>query len=73
MSYRKPKPRFRATPSKIHDNSYNVIQIGRRNQWGNPYVVQPALARKEAFALAERLNNPNNRKPFIDISTGERF
>ena len=51
---------YRAVPSRVFEGSWNVIEVGRLNEWGEPWVEVPAVTEWEAKETASRMNAERN-------------
>lgn len=52
----KLQPIYVAVPSKIYDNSWNVIRTDQRNAWGEVWIAEVALTQEQAIQKAHALN-----------------
>lgn len=52
--------RFYIKSAEPGSKSFNVMQRGRRNQFGEPYCVESHMTWNEAVALVEKLNSNTN-------------
>lgn len=49
--------RYQVHRSKIEPNSFNVVCLGRLNEWGEPWIEIPLLTEHEAEAVAAKMNS----------------